>query len=280
MPHTVKIPWKMRLGDIGEAEIKKRLSYFSNPTKYDRDVGIDFYCELLEDDSPSSAFYIQAKATCYLDPDWCAHVKKSTVSYWLRRPFPVFLVVYDKTAKDCHWMSIEDQRRDLSGRMSETSSDSISVRMEKTHLLEEGKNAEFIRKVKDDLFSLEMSRGWPQFKGEEYVKQAPPPPRSHREYLLFKESTRSCLYSLLNYYLSQGDLDNAHLLAEFLTEFDKSHYNHFVWLGQINKALGRKEAAKQSFEKALEIAERDRNWPRESMKDIVALIRSSLESCT
>jgi len=156
------------------------------------------------------------------------------------------------------------------------------VQMQKTHLLEEGrgKNAEFIRKVKEGLYSLTMSRGWPQFRGEGYIRQVPLPPRSEIELLQIREKIRAGLYSLLIYYLFlQRDLDKAYPLAEFLTGFDNSHYNHFVWFGQINKALGRKEAAKQSFEKALEITGRDRNWPRESMKDIVARIKSDLESC-
>jgi hypothetical protein len=39
----VKVPWETRLGDVAEAEIKSRLCYFSIQTKYERDVGIDFY---------------------------------------------------------------------------------------------------------------------------------------------------------------------------------------------------------------------------------------------
>jgi len=52
-----KVPWTVRLGDIGELEVKTRLAHFSITAKYDRDVGIDFY-ELLERDSPSTPFYV------------------------------------------------------------------------------------------------------------------------------------------------------------------------------------------------------------------------------
>jgi len=58
--------------------------------------------------------------------------------------------------------------------------------------------------------------------------------------------------------------------ARFLTRFDKAHYNHSVWFGQVNKALGKKAEAKRSFEKALKICANDPNWPRESMKHIIA----------
>jgi hypothetical protein len=36
-----------QLRNIGEHEIQKRLAYFSLPAKI-QDIGIDFYCELLE----------------------------------------------------------------------------------------------------------------------------------------------------------------------------------------------------------------------------------------
>jgi len=98
---SVKIPWETRLGDIGEDVIKSRLRYFAIPTKYERDVGIDFYCELLEKDSPSIPFYVQAKATEYFDKNWGASIKKRTTQYWLTRPFPVFLVVYDENNDEC-----------------------------------------------------------------------------------------------------------------------------------------------------------------------------------
>jgi hypothetical protein len=41
------LPWETQLGDIGETEIKSRLQRFSTVTKIERDVGIDFYCELI-----------------------------------------------------------------------------------------------------------------------------------------------------------------------------------------------------------------------------------------
>ncbi len=62
-----------------------------------------------------------------------------------------------------------------------------------------------------------------------------------------------------------------------MTRFDKGHYNHFVWFGQANNALGKKAEAKESFEKALKICESDPNWPRESMKHIIARIKKDIE---
>lgn len=282
MSHNVKVPWETRLGDIGEGEIKSRLKYFSIPSKYDRDVGIYFYCELLEDDSPSLPFYVQAKGTEYFDNNWGASVKKSTIIYWLSRLFAVFLIVYDEKSGDCYWMSIEDVRYSLFEKLSKAHGETIFLKIDKLQVLEKGrdKNAKFVEKIKEGQRSIEQFRGRPLFKGEGYVRIVPEPPRSEFEVRSIKENIRGSLYSLLiHYFFQQRDLKNAYLLGEFLTKFDKSHYNHFVWFGQINKILGRTEEARKNFEKALEICERDRKFPRESMKQIIARIREEVESC-
>ena len=281
MPLNVKVPWEIRLGSVGQAEIKSRLSYFSIATKYDKDVGIDFYCELLEDDSPLMPFYVQAKGTEHFDENWGAGVKKSTIRYWLQQPFPVFLIVYDENTGNCYWMSIEDYRYTLIEKIFETDSATIYLKIDKSHVLEKGKgkNGEFIRKIKTDLGSIELFRGRPLPKGEGYVKRIPEPPRSKIELVRIKENIRQSLYSLSLYYFLRRDLENAYLLCEFLTKFDKSHYNHFVWFGEINKALGKKAEAKRSFLEALKICERDKNWPRESMEKIIAQIKKEIESC-
>jgi hypothetical protein len=97
-----RIPWTTRLGMIGEAQVKARLAYFSILTKYETDPGIDFYCELLENDSPSLPFYVQAKGTEHFDDKWGQSIPKSTLVYWLQQPSPVFLLVYDERQGICH----------------------------------------------------------------------------------------------------------------------------------------------------------------------------------
>jgi hypothetical protein len=281
MQYNVKIPWSTRLGDVGQSEIGSRLSYFSIPTRYTRDAGIDFYCELIEDDSPSLPFYVQAKGTDHLDENWRAIVKKSTIVYWLTRPFPVFLVVYDDKAGNCYWASIEDRRYNIIEKILGTN-ETISLEIDKSHILEKGKdkNNDLIAKIKQDFASIELFWGRPLFRGEGYIRLTPDPPRSSIELQRIKENVRGSLYSLLVYYFFQkGDLENAHFLGEFLTKFDRSHYNHFVWFGQINKALGKKEEARKSFGEALKICERDKNWSSESMEKIIALIKKDIESC-
>jgi tetratricopeptide (TPR) repeat protein len=276
---NVKVPWETRLGDIGESEIKTRLSHFSIPTKYTRDVGIDFYCELLEDDSPSTPFYIQAKGSEHFDDSWAQNIKKSTIVYWLLQPFPVFLVVYDNNDGNCYWMSIEDYRYSIIEKLHKTDSDSLYIVMDRSRVLEKGKNDEFVRKVKEDFVSIELFRGRPQFKGEGYLRTVPDPPRSEFEHTQIKENIRQSMYALVIHHLRHDDLKEAYFYCDFLTKFDQSHYNHFVWFGQINKALGKKDEAKRSYEEALKICRRDPNWPKESMKKIIEYIEQEAKSC-
>jgi len=275
-----KVPWKTRLGTVGESAIKAQLAYFSIPTKYQTDPGLDFYCELIEDDSPSIPFYVQAKGTEHFDNSWGTSIPKSTITYWLQQQFPVFLVVYDENATTCYWMSIEDHRYDLIGKMFTTDSDTIYVKVDRSNALKHGRdeNDAFIRKVKEDLNSVKLFRGHPQFIGEEYVKRVPPRPRSDVELLRIKENIRANMYSLVQHCLATNDRKTAESYCKFLVRFDRSHYNHFVWLGNISKALGKTETARRSFKEALRICRADKKWPQDSMKEFIASIEEELQS--
>lgn len=205
----VKATWETRLGKIGEAEIERRLACFSITQKYDIDVGIDFYCELLKGSSPSTPFYVQAKGTEHFNKKWGQSIKKSTIMYWLQQAFPVFLIVYDGNTDNCYWMSIEDLRYTLLEKVHKTGAETIYIKMDRSHILEKGKskNDEFIRKIKDDLASIELFRGRPHFKREGYVKAIPSPPRSHLELLRIRGNVRMYLYSLVLHYMKTNDLE-------------------------------------------------------------------------
>lgn len=274
-----QIPWETRLGTVGESAIKSRLGYFLNPTKYEEDAGIDFYCELIEDDSPSIPFYVQAKGAGYFDNSWGSGIPKSTIIYWLQQQHPVFLIVYEDETRTCYWMPIEDYRYSLIHKIFTTESKTVYIKMDRSNILEQSRdgNEAFITKVKEDSNSVQLFRGRPQFIGHEYVKKIPPSPRSNAELQQIRETVRACLYSLIQHYLAEDDWETANTYCEFVAEFDKSHFNHFVWLGIIAKALGRTEIAKERFEQALQICRADKNWPRVSMERIIASIENEMQ---
>ncbi|MGD0072364.1 MAG: DUF4365 domain-containing protein [Candidatus Bathyarchaeia archaeon] len=282
MSHIVRFPWEKRLGKVGETAVKQRLSYFSLTTKIEDDVGLDFYCELTENDSPTNEFYVQAKGTENFDEQWGQSIKKSTVIYWLLKPNPVYLVVYDELSHSCYWVSIEERRYKLIEKLNTTEAETIYFTLDRSRLLEEGKdkNNEFIQKIKDDKLSIELFHGRPTFKGEGYVKQLPDPPRNDNELVLVRENIRKYLYSLVRYYMERLDINTAASLCEFLTQFDPTgHYNHFLWLGQIRLGEGKKEIAKKYLEQALWICLNDKEWPKESMEKITGMIDSLIEEC-
>ena len=282
MSQNVKLPWETRLGKVGEAEIQKRLSYFANVTKITTDLGIDFYCELLVDDSPSLPFHVQAKGTEHFDDSWGQNIKKTTIQYWLQQTFPVFLVVYDENDGNCYYMSIEENRYSLSEKLYKTKAKSIYFKLDRSHTLETGKNQnkEFINKIKEDYYSIELFHGHPLLIGNGYVKKIPNPPRSQVEYVRIKENVRASLYSLIQHQSATNNLEEARIICEFLVKFDKWHYNHFLWLGQIYKKFGQKDLARKYFEEALKICELDKKWPRKSMNELITIIKNEISSVT
>jgi len=274
-----KVPWTTKLAGVGEAQISARLQYFSNVTNYNLDLGIDFYCELLENGAPSTPFYVQAKGTQHFDETWSQSIAKSTVGYWLNQPHPVMLIVYDEKARTCYWMSIESHRYEFLSQMKSTSG-TIHITLDRSKVLADGANTNdsFIAQIKADGESIMLWRGYPQFKGEGYVKEIPDAPRSESELTRVEETLRKTSYSLVRYYTgSSYDWSRASDLCELLTKFDKSHYNHFVWLAQIKQVQGDRQVALLNFEEALEICERDKTWPKESMDITKEAIKRQIE---
>jgi hypothetical protein len=274
-----KISGNVRLGRIGENEIEKRLTYFSAPSKFDFDSGIDFYCELLVDNSPTIPFGVQAKGTEHFDESWGASVRKSTVMYWLTRDFPVFLIAYDEPSKQCYWMSMEDKRYELLDKMK-TPSETIYIMVDRSKSLEDKRDAnrDFVEKLFENVHSLDMYRGTPRPIGTGYVKRIPLPPTNQLELVNTRESVRMSMYSLIQHYWAVDDLDTAYNCCDFLSKFDRSHYNHFTMLGEISSLRGDKERAKEAFTEALDICERDKNWPGDSMDKIKEYLKNRLGS--
>jgi len=283
------IPWSRRLGGIGESAIETRLKYFSTPlkTQPEHDEGIDFYCVLEGDRSlPSRLFLIQAKGTSYFDKAWSRSFDKRIVQLWLNQLCPVYLVAYDEVGKQCYWMSIEENRDKLTEFLA-SDKKTIRLTISKTSVLEEGKNADFVRRINEDLksvnFRTNLIRGTPQLEGEGYV-------RRFRTLVLpdtlignIREGVRTSMNYLIYNSLYRKDINNAYILCKFLTEFDTEHYDHFVLVGNICKLLNRPDEALSNYQKAIDICKGDKNWnalkgPADSsIEDIIKSIEEEMD---
>lgn len=134
--------------------------------------------------------------------------------------------------------------------------------MDGSHILRERNNEEFTREVNEAAYRLNLIRGIPQFLGEGYIKTIPLVYLSDGLVENFRERVRISMLYLINNYLLKNDWEKAYSLCEILTKFDRSHYDHFVLFGQLNKVLGNNEKARQSFCEAIAICKRDKNWDR------------------
>ena len=178
-------------------------------------------------------------------------------------------------------MSIEDHRYNLIHKIIATDSKTVYIKMDRSNILEQLKdgNKVLIAKVKEDSNSVQLFRGLPEFIGEDYAKEIPPSPRSDSELHGIRETTKACLYSLIRYYRTEAhDSATAYIYCQFMTEFDKAHYNHFVLLGQIAKDFGDTGVAKESFEQAMRICRADLNWPKEFVERITATIEKMMQN--
>jgi hypothetical protein len=74
-------------------------------------------------------------------------------------------LVYDEKDGNCYWMSIEDHRYELLDKVMkrDTLSDTIYFRIDRSHVLEDGKNknADFKEKIVADKYSIEQFLGRP-----------------------------------------------------------------------------------------------------------------------
>ena len=185
-------------------------------------------------------------------------------------------------SSNCYWMSIHKQSGNLVERMK-SNSKTVHITMDRSHVLEDGSNDDFVKSFKEDLasisYSLDLFRGLPQPIGTGYVKEIP---------VLFlpdgiigniNHNIRMCLVTLASHYFYlQGEKEKAYFLCRFLADFDKSHYDHFVLFGRICGSLRKMEEAVTSYDEAIAICKRDPTWDRRkapsdpSIKDLVTSI--------
>jgi len=272
------LPWETQLGDIGETEIKSRLQrLFSTVTKIERDVGIDFYCELIINDIPAIPFYVQAKSSQHFDSKHGRSIKRNIICYWLSKPNPVYVIFYDEPNDMCYWKSIEEDRYQLTEKIFKDDSKSTYVQFSTLNILERSNNnQEFRKKLEEDYNSLSLFRGNPQFIGRSYVKKVPETPRTTDEYIRIKENARASLYSLIFHHIQTKEFNEAIKYSEVVAVFDNSHYNHFAWLGYLYKKKKEIEKARLNFKKAIDICKRDDKWEKKSINEIIKRLESEI----
>lgn len=279
-----KVSASQRRGSGAEAEVKSRLSYFSIPAKPEPDIGIDFHCELLDEGKPTSKFFgVQAKGTKDLK-HWRGTVKRTTIEYWLRLTCPVFLIIYEEKTEKCYWVSIIQNLQKIVKKIA-VGSENVYIKIDKAQILEKNgcKNDGFIKAVKDDTFLISLIRGHPQL-GEGYVRRSAPPMILSKGVITnLSETIRTNLNVLIKHHLLTDNVKNAAFLCDFLTKFDKAHYDHFFMMGQNFRIYGKKDEAREFFEIALRMCKEDPNWNKmkkpldPSIEEVINIIETEMK---
>lgn len=256
-----KIPQFKIRGQSGEYEIASLLSSFSNLMAPDYDVGLDFYCELLERNSPSGKFFwVQAKATQQFDTYWSQYVGKETIEVWLRQLSPVFIVLLEKTSGNYYWMSVEENRKDWTNKLLD-SNNSIEITLDRKHVFERnGENRQFIERVEYDSILSNANHGITHMIGDGYVRSIPVLWLSQQAELNVRYRVRLGLDYLINDCILKNGFQGAYELGRILAEFDRGHYDHFLVLARVCRQLGKYAEARDNYNIAIGICKDDPNW--------------------
>lgn len=286
MASEVRVTRNQRRGRIGELEIEARLSSFSNVMRPEYDVGIDYFCQLLEAKT-AKYFCVQAKSTKRFDKHWSKGIKKEIIQLWLEQRFPVFLILYEESSENCYWISIEDNRQFLNTKLN-TNVKTITLKIGRSHTLSRhlAENTEFIEKVKQDSIVLNALYGIPEMIGEGYVGTIPVLYLSDGARENIKARVRLGMDYLIYDRWLRGDLLQAYQLSKILAKFDYSHYDHFLLLARFCVRLGRTAEAKKNYNAAIDICKRDTRWnerkgPNDpSIEDIIEMIEKEKAKLT
>lgn len=98
-----------KIGESAAAILEATLSEFCNvvPVPQSRDLGIDFNCEVIEDEFPTALiFHAQCKGKDEVNDKnglISVSLKVTTINYWLNQRSPVFLFVYDRHSENFFW---------------------------------------------------------------------------------------------------------------------------------------------------------------------------------
>ena len=256
-----KIPSFKIVGQSGQLEVAAFLSNFANVMSPVYDVGLDFYCELLEHGSPSGKFFsIQAKTTGQFDEKWEEPIGKKTIMLWLSQPSPVFIILLEKSTGTFFWVSVEENRHFWLTELI-TPKETIDLRIDRAHSLSRlGDNSEFIQRIRNDIVLINASHGIPNMIGEGYVRSIPVLWLSDEAKENIRNTIRLGFDYLMNDSILKLKLQEAYDYGKKLAVFDKAHYDHFLVLVRICDQLGYNTEAEENYNLAIEICKSDPNW--------------------
>jgi len=256
-----KVPISQRRGNSSASEIKAIFDIFSITAKPEPDIGVDYQCELLSGETPTGRFFgVQAKGTKKVRAKHHVSIDKKTIAYWLQLPYPTFIILLEKATGSCYWISFTDNLGKTAVEMGNNKK-SISFEINNSHFLtrtEDG-NAAFISKIKKDMEIFSIVRGLPQLD-DSYVRYIPVAYLSLPVKSRLEDTVRTSLNCLINHWVLENKLENAYLLCKFLTDFDKSHYDHFYMFGRLNCLMGKTDEGRKALEEAIRLCQEDKTW--------------------
>lgn len=279
------IPKFKRIGKSGQYEVASVLCSFANCSEQDYDVGIDFFCELLDDGQPSKNFFwVQAKTSDQFEECWSEHIDKETVRHWLEQPFPGYIIVCEKSSDSFYWASVEDNR-EIWQSLLPTDSKTINVVILRSNILEKdpNKNFKFKTKIRVDTIRLNAIKGIPMFIKQGYGSYVFGNVPALKLSDVARENIRGTIRFGFDYLVIDETLrnqfQNAYQLCKLLTEFDKGHYDNFLLLARICRELGKKAEAKANYETSIRTCKEDPNWDKNKPSNIprISEIISAIE---
>ena len=255
------IPEFRKKGRSGEYEIGSLLLDFANIASPEFDVGMDFYCELLEKNQPSGKiFWVQAKTTEKFNDNWSQHIEKKTIKHWLKQFYPVFIILFEKSSGIFYWISVQEKRKEWEKKLSDFNK-TIEVVVNRSQPLKKNEeNIEFKEIVNRDIVLANALHGVPHMIGEGDVRSIPILRLSEIARMNIRHRVRLGLNYLMADSWIKSNLNDAYKIAKLLATFDKDHYDHFLFLARICHQLGLNDEANENYTAAVEVCKRDKNW--------------------
>jgi len=243
------------------------------------EYSIDYYCRLKHKGKPLTPFWVEVKSSKCVKDNWKKSIKRETAIFWLNQLSPVFIVIYDVSNDFCYWVSVEDNREAWSGKL-ENNAKTITLKVDRSQTLKKPNcsNIDFIRKIEKDTITVSITNGIPEVisRGGKGVTSGyaffdfPNIELSERAQNNFKQKIRFSLNFLVKDLYSRKNWSEAYRLCKILTDFDKSHYDHFELMGDICSQLGKPDEAIIYYDIAIDMFRKDPNWDKNRVEGILS----------